>query len=443
MSVRSTASAPRRGSILCLCLALFAGSCGGGAGVPPDEGLPLSDGAVPADGTPSPDGRDQGTADLPVGPDARIDVGPGPDVQTADGPGGPGPDGGGPTLPAPVACAAPTLMPGATFDAAQGEHFTSPRLAWGGAEAGLAYAESSGGGTAWSVLLQRLGPDGQASGAAVTVGMSTVSFPGPHIAVATDGMRYVVCWESTATQLLCGVVPVGQGDATSGLSLNAGRPAVAYGRAGFLLVAQGQNTVLGVFLDDTAEAAGPPANISQQTGTEPQVVATPSGYAVATATAGGPLEILRLPPTLQVGSPITAASSVRGPTLGLAGSGEALAVVYGEDSQVSAQVITGSTASAKAKVDKAGAQGIYSYVGAAGGDPHNPSFAVTWSAFEGTIGYRALDGSGTPQGSPVDVTQVGWDDNPHAIAALADAFLIATTVDSSYSTLALFVASCP
>jgi hypothetical protein len=113
--------------------------------------------------------------------------------------------------------------------------------------------------------------------------------------------------------------------------------------------------------------------------------------------------------------------------------------VSGKPQVSSVFVDAANVVGAKQKVDKASASSAYGRVDAAGGVD---SFALAWSAFEGNIDYRALDGTGAPQGSAVDVVPSGWDDNPLSIVPVTDGFLVAVGVGITYSVVMMHL-GCP
>ncbi len=82
-----------------------------------------------------------------------------------------------------------------------------------GDEGAIAYAESDAGdddGVRKSLLkLQRLDAAGAPRGAAIELATVSSSYR-PTVSLATDGSRYLACWQ-TQSQIACVTVPVGGG----------------------------------------------------------------------------------------------------------------------------------------------------------------------------------------------------------------------------------------
>jgi hypothetical protein len=152
-----------------------------------------------------------------------------------------------------------------------------------GDEGAIAYAESEGhtadGFTQTRIKLQRLDSTGAIRGAAVELGV--IPFEGAsRITLASDGVRYIACWNGDDDKIDCATVPVGEGDASPALSTDGRWPSLAYGPGGWALahgIAQG---VVVVHLNNDGSAAGNAALIDT-VGTQETPVflsATESGF---------------------------------------------------------------------------------------------------------------------------------------------------------------------
>jgi len=358
------------------------------------------------------------------------------------------PGNGGPWEPPPTvaACASPTLGTAVTI-AGSPNRLLSPKLARAGTETGLAYVETAATGP-WKVKLQRLTAAGAPSGTAVeagTVPALTVGYP--VLAAASDGSVYVVCWGAPAATawpgFQCATVPAGSGAATPAASVeDAAYPALAYGPGGFMLAYRNspgfQVQPLGT--DGMPKGTAQLVRLSAAAGSGQLVaiVAMPSGYAVATAIATETPMLHRLDAEAKVlGTPI--AFAVRG-QVAFAAAGESVGAAWIATSHEATASLAGSEGSPTAPVTLSSDAQSYGQVAIAGG---GGTFAVTWSAFMGFIGYRAVGADGRAVGSQVQVHGVGWDDNAHALASVADGFLLATTMNPGSDSIDLVHLGCP
>jgi hypothetical protein len=341
--------------------------------------------------------------------------------------------------PVPAACAAPTVAPGASITPATGQHLVSPRLAWDGTQAVVAYAESTASGQ-FTVKLQRLTGAGQIAGDPVELGPSASTF-GLHVALATDGTVDLVCWEETSSQgIRCASAPAaGSGAATAGATIaSASLPSLSYGEGGFVLAYAGTGGAELQALDASGQVHGAVVAAGSGATTALAVVARSSGYAAIVGGDGG-LAMRRFDKALApAGDPITLAASFSATDVAAAASGDEVVAVWGEQLQVS-EVTVAADGSVRPLAAVA-PENIYSQVGAARAAG---SFVTTWSSEGGHIGYRAIDGAGAPMGTPQTALAVNWDDNQHDISGVADGFLVVSTVSSGGDSLALAHLACP
>jgi hypothetical protein len=339
-----------------------------------------------------------------------------------------------PTIPA--ACTTPTTASGAEWKAASGEHFWGLRAAWGGKEAAIAYAESTGS-TGWAIKLQRLTEAGAASGAVVSLGVSlAMATAGPVVGLATDGNRYMACWDqaNTGSDVACAVVPVGMGGATPGFSGPGDSPTIAVGTAGWALAYGSNGKIVAQALGNDGKASGASVNVGAQQPPSPNIVATTAGFAVV----GGGYTLYRLDAMLHsVGSAVPVGSGSS--PLGVAAAGDTVGVAWADSMQDSFVAIAANTPSTTVAADD-GMGGTYSHVAAAAG---KSTFAVVWSDVGGTIGYRAVDATGTLLGSVQHVMMTAWDDNPVAVTGVGDGFLVIAATSPSVDDMIVTHLACP
>lgn len=177
----------------------------------------------------------------------------------------------------------------ATWKAAEGRRFGSLAATSAGDKGAIVYTESepaNGDGVVQSrVLLQRLDGTGAERGSPVELDdVKKTAYSGLKIAVATDGNRYLACWEREI-MIACARVPVGEGPASPALSVNGVGPALAYGSGTFAL-AYGLPDHVGVMrVASDGSAVGAPAVFAASEGAYPRtsLAATKSGFALLEA----------------------------------------------------------------------------------------------------------------------------------------------------------------
>ena len=127
----------------------------------------------------------------------------------------------------------PTITPGdtTTWNAAPGWTLDGLAAASSGDEGAIAYAESDAGdadGVEKTLLrLQRLDAAGAPRGPAIELGTVSAVYR-PTLSLATDGSRYLACWQMQS-QIDCATVPVSEGPASTALSVVGANPSLAYG----------------------------------------------------------------------------------------------------------------------------------------------------------------------------------------------------------------------
>ncbi len=192
---------------------------------------------------------------------------------------------------------APEEIPGPTYGTtttakwtpSTGRSFRNITAASTGDGAAIVYAESedadSQGITPSRVLLQRLDTKGAPSGAPVELDTVELNaYAPPALALATDGVTYLACWQREGS-IACAGVPVSEGPPFSALSVSGAWPSLAYGSGIFALAygAPGQTTLLRVASDGMA--AGEPTSFATGEGSYPRtfLAATGDGFALLDA----------------------------------------------------------------------------------------------------------------------------------------------------------------
>jgi hypothetical protein len=367
-------------------LAAADGSAHLDAGAPPDAATAHTDSGAPPD-----------AAGLPVdAATASADVGASPDAGPP-----PSPDSGGWSPPAVcAACASPApgqpaFIPPADENVGK---FPSMAAAWGGAEAAVAFAET--GAALAKVRLQRLTPAGALLGTAIELGdFTSTGMDEPRVALATDGARYVACWDSSSTSLACASAPVGGGSASPGFTVAGSDPCLAFGPGGFALAYQGSTQVGMQLLDGAATARGTGAFPVTATGLRPRLAATVGGYSLAVGSGTAPLTLYRTSPTLSpIGSPTQLSATWNAAGGALSSSGGALAALWIEGAQVSlvivdAQGVPGATL----RADAPQFPPVYKTLALAGGaDSFFMTFGDTYSLSQVYRSATTAGALGTP-----------------------------------------------
>jgi hypothetical protein len=86
-----------------------------------------------------------------------------------------------------------------------------------------------------------------------------------------------------------------------------------------------------------------------------------------------------------------------------------------------------SPSEARSSQRQAGGGGSYGRIRVVGG---TDSFAAALSSQGATIGYRSVDGAGAPLGRALAPVSTNWDDNPNALVAAHDGFVLAANTSS-------------
>lgn len=354
------------------------------------------------------------------------------------GSGGSGGSGGWTEAPVVPACASPTITPGATWMAAPGQRFSTIRLAARGDKVGIAYAESTGPST-WQVKLQRLDLAGQVDGPPVsvsTIDVPVISFV-PVVSVATDGLRFLLCFDSAPSEFGCSIV-----DSDVGASAGVGpgeSPSVAFGPAGFGQIYGNGSNLVSQALDVSGTPVGDPHVVLMGGGPyNPKLTATSIGYAsLETATIG---ILHRFDASFAEEEGNTVIGWPDSP-FDIAGSGPAVGTIWLATGAPMFRRVDGSNdPSDPVQVNPVGASSVYSHVAITGGDD---SYAAVWSAFEGYLAYRAIDGAGVPQGEMVEAVPLDWNDNPVAIAGVSNGFMVAGAAGITNDTMKIAHLGCP
>lgn len=349
-------------------------------------------------------------------------------------------DGAYQPLPVPDACTSPIIQEATEIPLNTTYLAGTVKLAWSGSEAAVAYSDSAGLG--FDIVLQRLSEDGTTVGSPVVAATVQDS----SVTLASDRQRYFICWQDVdVTEITCATVPLGTGEASTGLTVTGTAASLAFGPGGMVLVYSTASAVMAQKLDDQALALGSAVQVAGSSEDYTAVAATAGGYRVAAGTTwnGGSLTLYQMDADLQAqGSPVTLVSGNGARPVQVAAYSGSTAAVFGDTDQVSAMTVDGSgNATAKVKVDAQDASNIYVWTGAAAGPS---TFALVWSAYEGYIGYRVLDSAGQPQGEMVELIYTMWDDNPVSMVGVSDGYLVAVGMGVFQdATLAVHRVLCP
>lgn len=353
---------------------------------------------------------------------------------------GTGGNGSGYTPPVvPAACATPVVTPAATWDAPANQHFGAVEIAWDGARGAVAYAESTTP-SSWDVKVQMLKADGSVDGAPVKL-LAAGGSPLPVVALAMRPSALVACVEhSPANQLACAAYG-GSGTPTPGFTGPGTGPSLVMGAAGFGLLYGAGIELHSQLLTDAGLASGADHVVATaQNAGFPNPVSTSNddGYLALSVPWGSIM--WRFDDQFQELEGKTIPGWLNRPSR-IAGLGTTVGTVSADASQVSFRHAGSSgMVSASVKIDDVGASPVYSQVDVTRG---KASFAAVWSAFEGHVGYRAIDASGSPLGTPQNVMDTAWDDNPVRIVGVADGFLVASATGSALTTIKIAHLACP
>lgn len=304
-------------------------------------------------------------------------------------------------------------------------------LADAGSELALAYVDRAADGT-HTLALQRVSPAGTVLGTPIPVTVLGTTVP-VGAAVASDGEVFVVCG-SSSVEVRCATVPVGGTSAAPGATVaGASLPALAHGAGGFALAYLSGGGISLQRLDASAALSGSPQPIASGTGRPsiaPMEVGWVVGFADATTARAQKLDATGVP----AGTPLVlgaarsmtqVAVTYAGGAIGagfVAPTGDAMAFVEGHPA-----FVVGPGADSFGRVAAA---------------PAANGLVVAWSDFYGFIGLVPVGRGGAALG-PRSTVNVSWDDNPHALAATADGFVLATTTTPSGAPIELHTAGCP
>jgi hypothetical protein len=178
---------------------------------------------------------------------------------------------------------------GASWAAAQDRVFANLALASAGKAGALAYVESpdlSSGGAGESVIkLQRIDTTGARVGEALSLGHVT-SKTAPRVTVASDGSRYLVCWDDPgATQIACALAPVAEGPSVPALSVAGLSPSLVYSAGAWTLAYGVPGNVAVAHVAGDGSTLGGPALFAVAQALPPRALlaATPAGFALVSA----------------------------------------------------------------------------------------------------------------------------------------------------------------
>jgi hypothetical protein len=350
---------------------------------------------------------------------------------------------GGVPPPGTAACASPLVTPAGTLTAPGQQRYFFLSANAHANEAAVVYGQSPDGLT-WPVKLQRLSPVGNLVGTPVPLGEAHTAAVGDSLqtTVATEGTRHLACWDGSGEnreRVACAWVPSVAGGAVGGLGVEGSLPALSRGPQGFRLAWANGTSVLTQGLSDTAQARGDPVVATPAGSHVLRLVSSPSGFHVVVDRDG--LTLQGLDPAGQpVGNPVVIPDTGSPREVGVAAAGEEVLVawrrpdghtvarVVAPDASLSAEIVLAEAAHQSARVSATAGLG---------------SFGVTWPADSSTVSWRSLDAAGAPLGPATNAGDTLGDDNPHALTAVSDGFLLVTTQGLTYKTMQVLHLRCP
>jgi hypothetical protein len=342
-----------------------------------------------------------------------------------------------------VACGAPPDAGLSTIPIAAGDSVFVLSMAWGGNEAGLAYVDTASTGTSAEAYLQRFSGDGHAL---VATNLGAVLTNGTSVPVATDGSRYIACWQPGDFIFQCASTPVGGGVATLHSFDGGNSPAVAFGVSGFVAAFYFDSMgLVAQQLDANANPVGA-AVTELAPGNNPTIAlaSTQTEYALAATNLNGPVQLYRLGPTLQAGSAIqVSAGPADGFNVSVAASGDTVGVAWIDSSGNGWFATVSASDTVSTPVSLGQVRGTIAIAGA------SQSFALSWT-FAPTgpqivAAYQAFNLSGSSVASPtlVQGLTIGGSNYPTAIASVADGFLFAWELGNSGTPVQVVHLTCP
>jgi len=180
----------------------------------------------------------------------------------------------------------------ATWVPTTGRTFQSIAAASAGDEGAVAYTESEDptedGVVRSHILLQLLDATGARSGPPIDLAIVELNdWARPSLALASDGKRYLACWQREAS-IACAGMAVGGGPVFAALSVEGSGPALAYGAGTFALAYARQEQVAVVRVASDGSAAGSPASFDTGAGSLPRafLAASESGFALVSGDLG-------------------------------------------------------------------------------------------------------------------------------------------------------------
>jgi hypothetical protein len=393
---------------------------------------------APAGSTGNDGGPDAPVAVIDAPVDAPIDATSAADAATDTAP------------PSPAACPA-TITMGDTLLPTTGEHFLTVSIASAGSEVGLVYEESIGT-TGATAKLQRLTPEGIKIGDPVL--LATITFGAVGYAattVASNSAEYIACWLVNSANFACAPVPLATGPAGAAHSYTTSNVmSLAYGPGGWVLGRGAVSTNISLqFLDDTANALGASMSygLVASTASGMHVVPTATGYALGTVSqASGAAEWMRITRVdrslIRVGSDALVTQDSTMTEFFLSASGDDLLVLYRDVTTSPGPVMAvpvSASNSVGSPVAIAGAT-THGYLDVAG---RGASFLAAWDDTSNQLEVASFDSSGAPTGGSQAALDQSFDQDPIALAAVADGFLVASTVTSGKTTIDILHLACP
>jgi hypothetical protein len=300
-------------------------------------------------------------------------------------------------------------------------------LARGERDLGLAYVERVHYPLLARFRLQRVGLDAQPIGAAIELGPIDQSIPGP-VSVALDGTDYVACTIAIATTECFRVDPT---DAVSDAGI--------FPDVSGLAIASGAGGLVGAWIEaDELHVGSPPttASVIGAADVAPSIAPTETGYVVGYA-AAGTAYVVSLDARAIAGTPIaigavhdaarvavSSAAGVVGASF-VAPSGDAIAVVVDGGAIHATPIGAGAMSYGQVAITRT-----------------RDGFFATWSDLAGEVRGRFVDRTGTATDAPY-AHPVSWDDDAHAVVALADGIALVTNTTPMATPLELAIARCP
>lgn len=296
-------------------------------------------------------------------------------------------------------------------------------------EIGVAFVGDRGDGTL-ALWLQRVSPSGTLLGPQIDV--ASLGSGDAGVAIATDGAVYVMCGSASSFGITCATVPVGGGSPDLGEMIPlASLPELVFGAGGFLLA---QLTADGLSIqpiDASARLTGAARLIVVGTG-RPTLAPTDVGYVLGYATNDAWAQELDASGRPS-GAPILLGAARAMTEVAVTSIATEVGAAWIDPS--SEPISTIDLGPSVALAPGASSDGEVAIAPASNG------LVATWSDRASFIGVAALATDRTIMG-PIARIDVDGNDNPHALVAGPDGYLLITTTTPSLAPLEVVPLPC-